>query len=70
MQKFVGPQGIAVLAWFHQRGERGGTQREVSEALGITRASVAARVHALEKVGNLRKTKERKAGCFVYRAVN
>lgn len=65
-QKFVGRQGIEVLAWFVERGARGGTQREASQQLMIARASMAARVHALEKVGNLVKTAERRDGCAVY----
>ena len=67
-QRFVGKQGIEVLAWFVERGEFGGTQKECARALDMERASVCARVNALEKVGNVRKTTERRAGCFVYTA--
>jgi DNA-binding MarR family transcriptional regulator len=66
-QRFVSKQGMDVLAWFRSRGAYGGTQREVSEALGIARASVAARVNALEKTGSLIKSvSERRGGCAVY----
>ena len=41
-EAFVGPQGADVLRWFLERGARGGTQREASEALGISRASMCA----------------------------
>lgn len=67
-QKFVGKQGIEVLSWFRDRGSYGGTQKEC-EAAGFRRSSVCARVNALEKVGNLVKTNERRDGCAVYRAV-
>lgn len=65
-QKFVGRQGIEVLAWVVQRGAFGGTQKEAARELEIERASVCARVNALEKVGKLRKTTERREGCVVY----
>lgn len=68
-QKFVGKQGIDVLAWFLERGEFGGTQKECHDRTGIERSSICARVNALEKVGNLVKTNERRDGCAVYRAV-
>lgn len=68
-QKFVGKQGIEVLAWFQGRGGHGGTQKEASQALDIDRASICARVNALEKVGNLVKTSQRRDGCAVYRSV-
>lgn len=64
-QRFVGKQGIEVLAWFMAQGERGGTQKECERA-GFTRSSVCARVNALEKVGNLMKTEQRRDGCAVY----
>lgn len=65
-EKFVGKQGREVLDWFRSRGIVGATQREASEALGIARASMAARVHALEQQGKLRKTTARALGCFIY----
>jgi hypothetical protein len=65
-QRFVSRQGWEVLAWFRDRGEVGGTQREASQALGIERSSMCARCNALEKVGNLVKTTERRGGCAVY----
>lgn len=51
---FVGPQGEAVLAWFRSR--RDGTQKEAAAALGMGRASICARVRALEMAGALVKT--------------
>jgi hypothetical protein len=66
---FIGKQGRDVLAWFTVRALNGGTQMEASAALGIARASICARVHALEKVGKLRKTDERRQGCAVYVSV-
>lgn len=63
---FVGAQGRKVLGWFEGRGTFGGTQREASAALHIERASIAARVNALEKQGQLRKTAERRDACAVY----
>lgn len=68
-EKFVGKQGREVLEWFRSRGIVGATQREASEALGIARASMAARVHALEKQGQLWKTTARHQGCALYIAV-
>ena len=66
-RKFIGRQGLTVLAWFVARGAYGGTQREASEALGIGRPSVCARCHALEQTGQLVKlpgaTRQR---CAVY----
>lgn len=67
-QSFVGRQGVKVLLWFEGRGERGGTQKEAAEALGIGRPSVCARVNALEQQGRLVKTTLRRGGCAVYRA--
>jgi len=68
-QRFVCRQGIEVLAWFQQRGAFGGTQKECHAATGLERSSICARVNALEKVGNLVKTSERREGCAVYRSV-
>ena len=65
--RFVGQQGLDVMGWFRAQGEHGGTQRECSEALGIGRPSVCARVNALEKQGRMVKTDERRAGCAVYK---
>lgn len=65
-QSFVGRQGVKVLLWFEGRGERGGTQKEAAEGLGIGRPSVCARVNALEQQGRLIKTSARRAGCSVY----
>jgi hypothetical protein len=67
-QRFVAKQGIEVLGWFMQCGERGGTQKECHMETGIERSSICARVNALEKVGNLVKTEERRGGCAVYLA--
>jgi hypothetical protein len=64
---FVGRQGLEVLHWFQDQGAIGATQKEASAALGIDRPSMCARVHALEKRGDLVKTTERRDGCFVYR---
>lgn len=70
-EKFIGQQGADVLRWFIERGARGGTQREASEALGISRASMCARVHAIEACGWVIKsvTGERRQGCKVYYSV-
>jgi len=66
-EAFCGPQGANVLRWFIERGARGGTQREASEALGISRASICARCNALEKCGWLIKSvSERRDGCACY----
>lgn len=65
--RYVGPQGIKVMRWFIERGARGGTQREASEALGISRAAMCARVRALEQSGAIFKSViERRGGCSVY----
>ena len=68
-KQFVGRQGLAVLAWFESRGSHGGTQKECAAALGIARASVCARVRALEQCGQLMKCSiaTRREGCMVYR---
>ena len=63
---FAGQQGQSVLRWFAGRPQ-GGTQKECSAETGIGRASVAARVNALEQSGHLVKTTERREGCAVYR---
>ena len=65
-QAFVGDQGARVLAWIQVRGSFGATQRECSEALGIGRPSICARVRALEQVGQIVKTDRKRDGCFVY----
>jgi len=66
-ERFICQQGADVLRWFIERGARGGTQREASEALGISRASMCGRVNALEKCGWLIKSvSERRQGCAVY----
>ena len=67
--QFCGQQGLDVLAWFRARGDRGGSQIEASAALGIARASMCARVRALEQAGELVKTTERRGGCAVYKAL-
>ena len=69
-KQFVGRQGLAVLAWFEARVLHGGTQKECAAALGIARASVCARVRALEQCGQLMKWSiaTRREGCVVYRA--
>lgn len=64
---FVGRQGQLVLDWIRDQGSIGATQKETSAALAIDRASICARVHALEKRGDLVKTTERRDGCCVYR---
>ena len=68
-RKFIGRQGLTVLAWFTSRGAYGGTQREASEVLGIGRQSICARCHALEQTGQIVKlagtTRQR---CVVYRS--
>ena len=67
-RKFVGRQGLTVLAWFVSRGAYGGTQREASAALVIGRPSIAARVHALEATKRLVKVAGvRRGGYQVYR---
>ena len=70
-ERFVCQQGADVLRWFIDRGAHGGTQREASEALGISRASMCARVNALEACGWVIKsvTGERRHGCAVYYVV-
>jgi hypothetical protein len=61
-QDFVGKQGEVVYRWFV--GKRSGaTQKEASDALGIARASMCARVRALEMAGRLVKTAARRDGC-------
>jgi hypothetical protein len=67
--RFCGPQGRLVWCWFAQWGPLGGTQRECSHQLGIARASVCARVHALERMGKLQKTGGRRDNCAIYEAV-
>lgn len=64
--RFIGEQGMHVLAWFTARREVGGTQKECAMALGIGRPSTCARVHALEQQGRLSKTAARRHGCAVY----
>lgn len=65
---FVGKQGELVLHWFQDQGPIGATQIEASAALAIGRPSMAARVHALEKRGELVKTTARRDGAAVYRS--
>lgn len=65
--RFVGPQGLDVYEWIQRCGAYGATQKEISAALRIGRASVCARVHALEKQGRVVKTETRRDGCAVYR---
>ena len=65
---FVGQQGALVLHWYQDQGSIGATQKEASAALAIDRASMCARVNALEKTGKLQKTTARRDGCAVYRA--
>lgn len=64
--KFIGQQGLDVLAWFEARGPQGGTQKECAAALDIGRPSICARVRALEEAGRVRKTEARRGGCAVY----
>lgn len=64
---FVGEQGERVLAWLRSREAHGGTQKEAHEGTGIERPSLAARFNALEHVGDIRKTTEKRGGCYVYR---
>jgi hypothetical protein len=66
----AGRQSATVLGWFSLRGALGGTQRECSEQCGYARASVAARVNALERAGLLVKTSERREHCAVYRSAS
>ena len=66
-RRFVGKQGRDVLAWFRERGSYGGTQKEAAAALDIGRASICARVNALEKAGQLVKSiTDRREACSVY----
>jgi predicted XRE-type DNA-binding protein len=65
---FIGQQGETVAHWFQARGLSGATQKQCSAALGISRASVCARVNALERAGRLVKTARRIDGCAVYRS--
>jgi len=65
--RIAGPQSATVLGWFSVKGAHGGTQRECSEQCGYGRASVAARVNALEHAGLLVKTAARRDACFVYK---
>jgi hypothetical protein len=69
-ESFAGKQAATVLGWFAIRGAQGGTQRECSEQCGYARASVAARVNALERAGLLVKTSERREHCAVYRSAS
>lgn len=64
---FIGEQGERVAAWFEAQGVHGATQKQASEALHIGRASMCARVNALERDGRLVKTARRFEGCAVYR---
>jgi len=66
---FVGEQGAEVLHWLQDQGLHGATQKEVAAALDLGRPSVCARVHALEKRGDLQKTEGRRDGCAVYVAI-
>jgi len=60
-------QSGKVLWWFQQHPQ-GATQAEASAALGIARASMAARVHALTARGELIRTSRRREGCAIYSA--
>ena len=62
---FIGQQGATVLRWFVLHGPA--TQKEASAQLGIGRASICARVNALEQAGQLEKGSLRREGCAVYR---
>lgn len=66
--EFIGLQGERVFEWF-ERQAGGATQREASEALGIGRPSMCARVRALELAGRLVKCSGRRQGCAIYRTV-
>lgn len=67
-QSFVGQQGERVALWYAELGRTGATQKQASEALRISRASICARVNALERAGRLVKTARRIDGCAVYRS--
>lgn len=66
-KSFIGEQGERVYRWFLEQGTTGATQKHASAALGISRASMCARVNALERDGRLVKTARRIDGCAVYR---
>ena len=66
---FVSEQGVTVFRWLRTRGDHGGTQKEAHVALGIERPSLCARFKALEDVGAIRKTDQRRGGCSAYVAV-
>lgn len=68
-KRFIGQQGIAVLEFFARMADYGATQKEASSVLEISRASMAARVNALERAGRLLKTGRRRGKCEVYQAV-
>jgi len=69
-ERFIGPQGRAVLRYVLEcEPEYGATQKEIAWGLQMARASVAARVHALEQQGRLVKSGPRRSGCNVYRCV-
>ncbi len=66
-EHFIGQQGERVARWFAEQGRQGASQKQASVALGISRASICARVNALERAGRLVKTARRVDGCAVYR---
>ena len=68
-KSFVGRQGRDVLGFIQASGSGGVTQREASIGLEIGRPSIAARFHALERQGLIRKViGVRRDGCNAYEA--
>jgi hypothetical protein len=70
-RSFVGPQGeqvYAVIAKWSWDPGYGRTQKEIAEAEGLPRASVCARVRALEQQGRIEKIPGvKRDGCAAYR---
>lgn len=57
-----------ILALLTARQNVGATQREMSEALGISRQALCARCSELDSRGThqIRQTTERRRGCYVW----
>jgi hypothetical protein len=67
MRDFIGPQGERVYARIAAYPLNGQTQKEIASALDLGRASVCARVRALEQAGRIVKIPDlRRGGCCCY----
>lgn len=66
-ERFADSQRARVYAWLVMQGTHGGTQEEVSIAVGIKRQSLCPRFRELERAGQIEKGAESRGGGHVYR---